>query len=667
MTQSRTKRDLRGVVALLAPSLLPLSCKAPPKEEPPVPMPSASASAVVVVTEPTPEDMVLVQPATFTMGSDDGKDYERPARKVTITRAYFVDKTEVTSEAYGRCVEAGTCTPSSIHGPAANPEWIAKHSSQCTGGDPSRAQHPINCIDLRQADTFCRSVGKRLPTEAEWELAARGTDGRSFPWGEASSGCEQAIVGGCLAGTGPVGSRPRYASPSGAQDMAGSVWEWVADGWSFSPAARGEVKDPFVPRGPMLGVLRGGSWDFSAPSARTFSRIEYTVLTGNVSIGVRCARGVGEKIARETSRAPQSSVAASSPLPTTPGAPSVTPQAAAAAENALAKNPATEPAPVTGFPVPVPQKPPPVGFFAVPTTQPPPTGLAVPTPTQAPPIGVAQGAPDKVPPTPPATAPAQGPPAPRAGLLKRESSAAVVIGIEHYRGDLTVATGAARDAKTFADYAESALGIPRRNINLLIEQGATKSTIDSVLSEWLVQHASAGGDVVFFFAGHGTTDLNPSSHMAYLVPWDADPKFIRKQGVPISDLENELSALPAAHVYAFLDSCFSGAGGRSVMPPGMRPLVRGDVPKPPGAKLAMFSATGPDEITGTVDGDGLFSHYLFLGMNGAADTSGDKQITLKELVDYTTNNVADDARRDNRDQRPSLVGSPDPNDVLVKR
>ncbi len=246
--------------------------------------------------------------------------------------------------------------------------------------------------------------------------------------------------------------------------------------------------------------------------------------------------------------------------------------------------------------------------------------------------------------------------APRPGATKRTTALALVIGVERYRRDLPPATGAAADARLFADHAEVALGIPRRNIRLLLDADATKSSIDAELDEWLPKNARRSGDVFFFFAGHGAPD--PTGGKTYLVPWDADPKFIKKQGVAVDRVYAALGALPTTSAFAFVDACFSGAGGRSVLAPGTRPLVREKAANIRSARLGVLSAAGPDQITGAAPGgNGLFSHYLLRGLNGEADESGDGVVTLAELAEFTRTRVADDARRENRDQTPILLGA----------
>ncbi|MGE0328781.1 MAG: caspase domain-containing protein [Polyangiaceae bacterium] len=270
----------------------------------------------------------------------------------------------------------------------------------------------------------------------------------------------------------------------------------------------------------------------------------------------------------------------------------------------------------------------------------------------------------------PAGAPApQTPPelVARRSKSRRTESVAVVIGIENYRRDLPAASGAADDARLFADHAETSLGIPRSNIHLLVDSDATKSSIDAEVGEWLRRNATAKGDVFFYFAGHGAPDTR--SGASYLVPWDADPKFIATQGVSVTALQKQLQALSTRHVYAFVDACFSGAGGRSVLPQGTRPLVRVKVAQPKGNKLQMFTASGADEVTGASEtGNGLFSYYLLRGLNGDADASRDGSVTMSELVRYTTKHVANDARRQNRDQTPALLGGQGADDLpLVRR
>ncbi len=254
---------------------------------------------------------------------------------------------------------------------------------------------------------------------------------------------------------------------------------------------------------------------------------------------------------------------------------------------------------------------------------------------------------------------------PPPGQIARPRAVAVVVGVEKYRRDLPPASGARADAELFAQHMETGFGLSRANIHLLIDSDATKSSIDAELEEWLPRNVSPSDDAFFFFAGHGAPD--PQSGERYFVPWDADTKFIATQAIPVAKATQRLGALHAAHVFAFMDSCFSGAGGRSVLAPGTRPLVLQRTPlRIAVPKLALFSAAGPDEITGAAGAHGLFSSYLFRGLHGAADSNGDGAVTYGELVDYVVAHVPDDARRENRDQHPQASGA-SARDVVLTR
>lgn len=270
---------------------VPAAREAPaPVVAPVAPQAGPAHAEGAVHLQPFLTDMVRIPAATFVMGTDrDGKG-DGPAHQVTITKAFYIDRTEVTAEAYGACVDDGACTPPSVHsGAQVETSWGCNTAKE-------RPRHPANCVDRSQAERYCAFVQKRLPTEAEWELAARGTDGRAFPWGnEAPTRCEQAIVstaaGGCgeRKGTWEVGTTPEGKSPFGAVDMAGNVWEWVADGYDAYTAA--PQTDPRAPLGAgARGVVRGGSWDYAPTSAKSTYRLPFYAAGGNASIGVRCAR-----------------------------------------------------------------------------------------------------------------------------------------------------------------------------------------------------------------------------------------------------------------------------------------------------------------------------------------------------------------------------------------
>lgn len=226
---------------------------------------------------------------------------------------------------------------------------------------------------------------------------------------------------------------------------------------------------------------------------------------------------------------------------------------------------------------------------------------------------------------------------------------AIVVGIESYE-NLPQASYAKRDATAVRNHLV-ALGYPERNIMFLTDERAGKSSIEKYVETWLPRNVGPDSKVFVYFSGHGAPD--PQSGQAYLVPWDGDPKYLEDTGYPIKRLFGKLNALPAKQVIVAMDSCFSGAGGRSVLASGLRPLVNKlDVGAKSVGKLAVLAASGAEEVTGTDDsqGHGLFTYYLLKGLNAKSGRT-----TVNDLYGYLRPKVADQARRDNRDQTPQLL------------
>jgi len=237
---------------------------------------------------------------------------------------------------------------------------------------------------------------------------------------------------------------------------------------------------------------------------------------------------------------------------------------------------------------------------------------------------------------------------------ERPDNYALVVGIEQY-ADLPDAQFAGRDAETVRAHL-IALGYPERNVIYLTGQNATRAGIQKYLTEWLPRNVKPESSVFVYYSCHGAPDAKTGE--AYLVPWDGDPKFLATTAYPLKDLYAALEKLPAKDIVVVLDSCFSGAGGRSVLAAGLRPMVitaeSGFLPR---GRLALFAAASRDEVTGGMEeqGHGIFTYYFLKGLSGGAkDASG--TVTLQGLFDYTKPLVQDAARRQNRDQTPVLHG-----------
>ena len=242
----------------------------------------------------------------------------------------------------------------------------------------------------------------------------------------------------------------------------------------------------------------------------------------------------------------------------------------------------------------------------------------------------------------------------------------VIIGVEKYSNDVSIAEFAERDAQAAKNHF-LALGIPERNIKYLVGDRATKANLEAYIEDWLPRNVKEDSRVFFYFSGHGAPD--PIAGQAYILPWDGNPNYLKRTAYPLKRLYAQLNALKAKQVIVALDSCFSGSGGRSVLPQGARPLVtQVDTAVAPGGKVTVFSASAPNEITATLQeqGHGIFTYYFLKGLGGEAkDASG--AITPRGLYEYLKPKVQDAASRQNRDQTPALEGALDGEIVRYKQ
>lgn len=219
---------------------------------------------------------IFIPAGFFTMGSavDDPQadEDEKPSHEVNLD-AFWMDRTEVTNAMYLRCISSGACTP------PARSIFYSK---------PEYANHPVIGISWVQAQEYCQWAERRLPTEAEWEKAARGTDGRIYPWGNMRPTIELANFNHHVNETVQVGMFENGASPYGVLDMAGNAWEWVADGYQSDFYSHSPEENPISDSPVNRRVLRGGNWDSNQDGIRVTNR--FWAFPGRNDIdGFRCA------------------------------------------------------------------------------------------------------------------------------------------------------------------------------------------------------------------------------------------------------------------------------------------------------------------------------------------------------------------------------------------
>jgi len=293
-----------SVTACAGVTAVPTETPTPLKTEPVEILVTATSSPIPITLTPTETftpttteipseitdskwvEMVVVLEGEFIMGSDAGDRDESPVHMVYLD-TYYIDKYEVTNASYSECVEASVCDLPFT--------WPEKPVTTYIN-DPQYAQHPVVYVNWNMAKAYCEWRGARLPSEAEWEKAARGTDGRIYPWGnefdektycdyanysaltfdEHGNYSDQAVL--CVGGTSPVGSYENGISPYGAYDMAGNAWEWVADIYSEQYYASSPAVNPLGPESGGYRVLRGGAFYTNHNSISAANRLKVTTM-----------------------------------------------------------------------------------------------------------------------------------------------------------------------------------------------------------------------------------------------------------------------------------------------------------------------------------------------------------------------------------------------------
>jgi formylglycine-generating enzyme required for sulfatase activity len=227
------------------------------------------------ITDASGAAMVLVPAGSFEMGTNGSLPPRRPSHIVELPD-YYIDKFEVTNEQYAACVNDNICAPPTSLGSATRTSYF---------GDPLFANYPVIYIRRADAQQFCEWRGARLPTEAEWEKAARGSDGRTFPWGEGIN-CDYANIDNCVGDTVEVGSYPLDRSPFGVFDLGGNIREFVEDWFNPYPGGDPNASEDY---GTYARVVRGGLFERAGDEAEVTLRGRIFPDDTRQNVGFRCA------------------------------------------------------------------------------------------------------------------------------------------------------------------------------------------------------------------------------------------------------------------------------------------------------------------------------------------------------------------------------------------
>jgi len=261
-----------------------------------IPKQAGSQITFVPIHSPTPRlpqitqissvdgmEMVFIPAGDFPMGADENDPdvdaVEKPQHWLYLS-PYWIDLTEITNAMYAQCVKAGDCQ---------TPEKVSSKTRPAYYNDSQHQDYPVVYVSWDDASAYCHWAGRRLPTEAEWEKAARGIDGRLYPWGDVPADNRKANYNNLVGDTTRVGFYPAGASPYGVLDMAGNVAEWVADWYGDGYYAVSPYKNPPGPKSGEFRMLRGGSWFNPMHALRTTFRLWNYPNLRSETIGFRCA------------------------------------------------------------------------------------------------------------------------------------------------------------------------------------------------------------------------------------------------------------------------------------------------------------------------------------------------------------------------------------------
>jgi eukaryotic-like serine/threonine-protein kinase len=261
------------------PTIPPVLPTTAPTEAPTGTVALSLAAGEVQVSPVDDMEMVYIPAGEFSMGSTVGTADEQPVHTVSLD-PYFIDKTEVTNDMYHQCVQNGPCL---------RPMIFKSNTHANYYFDPLYGNFPVIALKWSSAETYCSWAGRRLPTEAEWEYAARGTDGRTYPWGNTEPNASLLNFNNPTRDTSPVDDYKLGASPFGVLNMAGNVSEWVADWYAADYYASSPSSNPTGPSTGQYRVLRGSSFYSDVYTVRSADRFWTEPDTRKVTIGFRCA------------------------------------------------------------------------------------------------------------------------------------------------------------------------------------------------------------------------------------------------------------------------------------------------------------------------------------------------------------------------------------------